>query len=82
VVRVHDASRDGQTESRAALFPAPRFVSPEEALEDVGNIGFCDSDAGILYFADYGIRRSQPPDNLNRAPGGRVLDGVVEENQP
>src|SRR6266480_5661593 len=79
VVRIGNPAGDREAEPRPVRLP-PGRISAVEALEHVGELLGRDADAGVRY--DH--RRPAVLDGhveTHMTPGGRELDGIVEDDQ-
>ena len=71
---------DGQAQSRSALFPMARFIGSPEAIENVREIFFSDSDSGIRdgCHRKAGARFEA---DLYGASRRRIFGGIINQNE-
>src|SRR5256886_1267135 len=78
-VRLHRPARDGEAEPHSTGAPRPGAIEPVEAVEDASMVHLGDPRSAVLHL-DGGLAGRQRPDgDADLSPGGRVLDGVIEE---
>src|SRR5437899_4057754 len=78
-VRLHRPARDGEAEPHSTGAPRPGAIEPVEAVEDASMVHLGDPRSTVLHL-DGGLAGRQRPDgDADVSPGGRVLDGVIEE---